>query len=244
MKKEDLFFRQLFDSKSFTYTYLIADPSTGEAALIDTVKEQLDRDLNLIRELSLKLQYVLDTHVHADHITGAGDLRKATGAETIQWTKSGVECADILIKDQEEVSLGRFKIKALATPGHTDGCLSYLVAGRVFTGDALFIRGCGRTDFQHGSPEQLYDSITQKLFTLPPETLVYPGHDYHGMTVSTISEEKLHNPRIGGGKTKEEFVQIMKSLHLDLPKQIQVALPANLSCGTISPESFQTKNGV
>lgn len=218
----------------------LADPTTREAALIDPVKEQVKRDLNLIRELGLKLKYVLDTHVHADHVTGADDIREASGAKTVLGAESGVSCADIFLKDQEEIELGSFKIRAIATPGHTNGCMSFLVAGRVFTGDSLMIRGSGRTDFQQGSPERLFDSITKKLFSLPAETLVYPAHDYQGMTVSTIGEEKQLNPRIGGGKSKEEFIKIMNSLQLAMPKRIQMALSANLVCGKISQEDVSS----
>lgn len=231
MKTQDLFFRQLFDCDTWTYTYLIADRETKEAALIDTVKEKVQRDLQLLKELGLKLKYVMETHVHADHVTGADDIRNATGAKGVVGFGTHVVCADIPLQDGEEISLGHFRIKVLATPGHTDGCVSYYVAGRVFTGDALLIRGTGRTDFQQGSADTLYDSITKKLFTLPDDTLVYPAHDYQGMTMSTIGEEKLYNSRIGAGKTKEAFLEIMHHLKLAQPKNIQMALPANLACG-------------
>lgn len=227
---EGLIFRQLFDHDTWTYTYLLADAETHEAVLIDTVREQVPRDLQLLEELGLKLKYVLDTHVHADHVTGAEEIRRATGAMTGVGAAAEVACADLALKEGDEVPFGRFRLKVLATPGHTNGCLSYFLGDRVFTGDALFVRGTGRTDFQQGSPERLYDSI-QKLFALPPETRVYPGHDYRGMTVSTIGEEKRFNPRAGGGRGKEEFVAIMKSLKLAMPKKIHMAVPANLQCG-------------
>ncbi|KAB2841789.1 MBL fold metallo-hydrolase, partial [bacterium] len=179
-----MIFRQLFDHDTWTYTYLLADAETREAVLIDTVREQAPRDLQLLEELGLKLKYVLDTHVHADHVTGAEEIRRATGAMTGVGAAAEVACADLALKEGDEVPFGRFRLKVLATPGHTNGCLSYFLGDRVFTGDALFVRGTGRTDFQQGSPERLYDSI-QKLFALPPETRVYPGHDYRGMTVST-----------------------------------------------------------
>jgi len=232
MNTHELFFRQLFDYETWTYTYLIADPETREAALIDTVKEQVERDLNLVKELGLHLKFVMETHVHADHITGADEIRHATEAKGVVGFGTHVACADIRLDDGAHVELGRFRIKALATPGHTNGCTSYLVAGRVFTGDALLIRGTGRTDFQQGSSSGLYDSITQKLFTLPDETLVYPAHDYRGVMVSTIEEEKKFNPRVGGGKTKEGFLEIMANLKLAMPKKIQIAVPANLACGS------------
>lgn len=227
---EGLIFRQLFDYDTWTYTYLLADAQTREAVLIDTVIEQAPRDLQLIEELGLKLKYVLDTHVHADHITGAEEIRKATGAKTGVGAAAEVACADLALKEGDEIPFGRFRLKVLATPGHTNGCLSYLLGDRVFTGDALLVRGTGRTDFQQGSPERLYDSL-QKLFALPPETLVYPGHDYRGMTVSTVGEERRFNPRAGQGKGKEEFVAILKSLQLAMPKKIHMAVPANLQCG-------------
>ncbi|MFO1464476.1 MAG: MBL fold metallo-hydrolase [bacterium] len=226
-----LLFRQLFDYDTYTYTYLLADTESREAVLIDTVQGQVARDLQLLRELGLRLKYVLDTHVHADHVTGAGEIRRATGAQSGVGAGAGVGCADLALKEGDELTFGRFRLRVISTPGHTDGCLSYFLGDRVFTGDALFVRGTGRTDFQQGSPEKLYDSITGKLFLLPPETLVYPGHDYRGMTVSTIGEEKAFNPRLGGGKRREEFVAIMKGLKLGLPKQIHMAVPANLKCG-------------
>ena len=190
MNHRPLFFRQLFDEATWTYTYLIADPQTREAAIIDSVKEQVPRDLKLIEELGLKLRYALETHVHADHITGSGDIRSVTGANTIVGAQTHVVCADRQLQDGDNLALGNLSILALSTPGHTDGCMSYYVEDRVFSGDALLIRGTGRTDFQQGSSTTLYQSITQKLFTLPDETLLYPAHDYHGFTVSTIGEEK------------------------------------------------------
>jgi sulfur dioxygenase len=225
-----MLFRQLFDPESSTYTYLLADEESRKAAIIDPVQEQSARDLELIRELGLELIYTLETHVHADHVTGSGALRDATGAKVVVSSAAGVGCADLAVEDGAVLSLGRYTIRAITTPGHTVGCVSYLAGGRLFTGDALLIRGTGRTDFQGGSAGQLYDSITTKLFALPDETLVYPAHDYKGRTVSTIGEEKRLNPRLAG-KTSADFVQIMRDLHLPRPKKIEVAVPANLVCG-------------
>ena len=226
-----MFFRQLFEAESSTYTYLLADEKTREAVIIDPVKETLARDLKLIEELALRLVYVLDTHVHADHITSAGELRRVTKATTAVAASAGVSCVDRPLKDGDEISFGSHKLKVISTPGHTDSCLSFWIDDRVFTGDALLIRGTGRTDFQQGSSSRLYHSLTQKLFTLPDETLVYPAHDYQGRTVSTIGEEKRFNPRVGGGKSEQEFSQIMAELKLANPKKIHEAVPANLGCG-------------
>lgn len=233
-----LLFRQLFDQESCTYTYLIADNQTREALLIDPVKEHTNRDLQLIQELQLQLKYLLETHVHADHITGAGLIRQTTQAKIVSGAPAGVQNSDIAIEDGRELFFGQQSIRALATPGHTDACFSYYTNGLLFSGDALLIRGCGRTDFQNGSAAQLYDSVTTKLFTLPDDTLVYPGHQYDGQTVSTIQEEKQHNPRLGQ-KTKQEFIAIMAALKLPLPQKINEALPANLNCGL--PKDSQVK---
>lgn len=236
-----LLFRQLFDSESSTYTYILADSATREAIMIDPVKEKAARDLQLIRELNLKLLYILETHVHADHITGADEIRKNTNAQCVVGKATQVQGANLLLNDGDALKFGHHTVRALSTPGHTDGCMCYFVADRVFTGDTLMIRLVGRTDFQAGSPEKMYDSITQKLFTLPESTLLFPGHDYKGMTCSSIGEEKLHNQRIGGGRSKADFVTIMKNLKLDPPKRISVAVPANMQCGRVSPVEFTSK---
>lgn len=232
MSAHSLFY-QLFEHESSTYTYLIADPLSKEAAIIDSVLEMVDRDLKLVDELGLKLKYILDTHVHADHITGAGELRKRTGAKSAVSESAQVSCVDISLHDRQELSLGHLKITALATPGHTDSCMSFIFDGRVFTGDALLIRGTGRTDFQQGSSEKLYRSVHEKLFTLPEDTQVFPAHDYRGQTTSTIAMEKKYNPRLGLGKSKEEFMKIMSELKLTNPKKIHEAIPANLACGKV-----------
>jgi glyoxylase-like metal-dependent hydrolase (beta-lactamase superfamily II)/rhodanese-related sulfurtransferase len=225
--------RQLFDPATSTYTYLLADEETREAALIDPVIEQVERDLELITELGLTLRWALDTHVHADHVTGLGTLRARTGCKTVLSERAGTGCADVLVKEGDRVPLGRRALDVRETPGHTDGCVTYVTDDLrwAFTGDALLIRGCGRTDFQQGSAHTLYHSVRTQLFTLPASTRVYPGHDYKGRTVSTIGEERQWNPRLADARTEEEFVEIMTKLQLAYPKKIDVALPANLQCG-------------
>ncbi|MBC7475289.1 MAG: MBL fold metallo-hydrolase [Candidatus Sericytochromatia bacterium] len=226
-----MIFRQLFDSESSTYTYLLADDKTKEALLIDSVKEQSERDKKVINELGLKLKYLLETHVHADHITGVAKMKEYfSESKSVIYQSSGVECADIFVKDGDKIFIGQIQIDIIYTPGHTNGDVSYYTNGMVFSGDILLIRGCGRTDFQEGSPDQLYDSVNQKLFTLPDETIVYPAHDYKGMTSSSIAEEKNYNPRLAN-KTKKDFVEIMNNLNLPYPKKINESLPANLKCG-------------
>ena len=229
--RNDILFYQLFDAESSTYTYIIADKKTKEAAIIDPVLETVDRDLKLIDELGLRLMYVLDTHIHADHITGAGEIRKRTQAKTAVSQTAGAECVDIPLEDGQELLLGGKIIKVIATPGHTNTCLTYYFEGMIFTGDALLIRGCGRTDFQQGSSEKLYDSVHEKLFKLSSDTVVYPGHDYRGQTSSTIGLEKQFNPRLSEAKTKDDFIKIMSELKIANPKKIHEAVPANLACG-------------
>jgi len=226
-----MLFRQLFDPETSTYTYLIADPVTKEAALVDSVLEQGERDEKLLTELGLTLRYCLETHVHADHITGAGQLREITGCQNLVPQFAEVACADRHLNDGEVVQVGSIEIQAIATPGHTDSHLAFLVnQTHLLTGDALLIRGCGRTDFQSGDAGTLYDVIKQKLFTLPAETLVFPGHDYRGQTVSTIGEEKQFNPRLIG-RDRQEFIDYMDNLNLPDPKKIMEAVPANQLCG-------------
>lgn len=237
---KDILFYQLFESQSSTYTYLIADMETKEAAIIDPVWETVDRDLKLIRELGLYLMYILETHIHADHITGASEIRKNTMAQTAVSALTEIDCVDILLEDGRVLPLGNKNIKAIATPGHTNACMSFLFEGMVFTGDSLLIRGTGRTDFQEGSSSKLYDSIIQKLFSLPDETKVYPAHDYKGLTSTTIGLEKKLNPRIGGNRSKEEFQKIMEELQFTTPKKMHLALPANTGCGSL--EIVRTMN--
>ncbi|GHG75290.1 MBL fold metallo-hydrolase [Comamonas sp. JC664] len=228
-----MIFRQLFDSESSTYTYLIGDEATRQAVLIDPVLEQADRDLRLVAELDLTLTHVFDTHVHADHVTASGTLRERTQA-TVVGSVNGASCANVQVRHGDEVRVGQLAFQVLATPGHTDDSLSYLLGDRVFTGDALLVRGTGRTDFQNGDARQLYDSLTRVLFALPDETLVYPAHDYQGRTVTSIAEEKRHNPRVAG-KSREAFVHIMENLNLPRPRRIDAAVPANRACGHTSP---------
>ena len=227
-----LFFRPLFEKESSTYTYLLADSDTKEAIIIDAVAETQQRDIGLIEELGLDLKYIIETHVHADHITSSCPLKqKFTNAKIVLGESNLVACADVLIKDGDNLQFGQYDITAMSTPGHTDGCMSFIVGDKVFTGDALLIRSCGRCDFQGGSAEKLFDSIS-RLFTLPDETYVYPAHDYGGRTVSSIWEEKAFNEMIGGGVDKAEFVRRVNAMELSLPAKIHVAVPANQVCGS------------
>lgn len=228
-----MIFRQLFESETSTYTYLLACERTRRACLIDTVASEVENLTQLLSDLDLKLMYTLETHVHADHITGAGLLRQKLGSKSVVHRDAGAMCADILVTDGVILQIGDLEIEVRHTPGHTSGCVSYVMSDRVFTGDSLLIDGCGRTDFQQGNAGQLYDSITQQLFTLAPDTLVYPGHDYHGNTVSTIKQEMAKNSRLGQNINREEFITIMDELKLAYPRFIDQALPANQSCGLI-----------
>lgn len=234
-----MLFRQLFDPESSTYTYLLADEAAREAVIIDPVRDQVERDALLVEELGLRLVYVLDTHVHADHVTAAGVLRRRFGAKTVASVHGGPGCADVLVEDGAVIRFGARSIEVRSTPGHTDGCVTYVLDDRsmAFTGDALLIRGCGRTDFQQGDPSKLFASVHQKILSLPASTLLYPGHDYKGRTVTTVDEELRLNPRLGGGKSEAEFVAIMQGLRLANPKKIDEALPANLRCGLTAEES-------
>lgn len=218
---------QLFDNESSTFTYVLIDKATSEAVLIDTVDIQISRDLALVKRLGLRVRWLLETHAHADHITGAGRLLQSWDAQAAAPSGCGIAPADRQLKDGDVVEFGQGeRILAIHTPGHTAGSMSFLWRDHLFTGDTLLIEGCGRTDFQGGSAEALYDSVTQKLFTLPDATLVWPGHDYRGNTVSTIGWEKQHNPRLAH-RTREEFVTLMENLNLPKPKLIDVAVPAN-----------------
>lgn len=228
-----MIFRQLFDSTSSTYTYLLADRAGGEAVVIDPVLEHAQEYLTLIAQLDLKLVQAIDTHVHADHVTALGALRDSAGCVTVMGRESLATCVSRHIQEDEYVAFGNHRLRAIYTPGHTDDSYSFLLAGeaaRVFTGDTLLIRGTGRTDFQNGSPAAQYDSIFGKLLKLPDDTLVYPAHDYKGWTVSTIAEERRWNPRLQVNSV-EEYTELMNGLKLPDPKLMDVAVPANQRCG-------------
>jgi sulfur dioxygenase len=228
-----MLFRQLFDRETCTYTYLLACEATREAVLIDPVREHFDRDRQLLADLDLRLVHTIETHVHADHVTASGLFRSALGSRSVVSSKGGAPCADVLAEDGASVRFGRHALEARHTPGHTNGCVTWVLddQSKAFTGDALLIRGCGRTDFQQGDSRTLYRSVHERIFTLPDDTLLYPGHDYNGRTVTTVDEEKRLNPRLGGGRDEAAFVAIMDGLKLANPKQIDVAVPANLKCG-------------
>ena len=232
-----MIFRQLVEPESSTYTYLVACDETREAVLIDPVLETVDRDLALLEELGLTLKYTIETHIHADHVTAADRLRDATGSKVAVPEKSGARNADVAVREGEPIAVGKIRIDPLYVPGHTDDHHAYLLrstdGARLFTGDSLMIDGCGRTDFQNGDPATLYRSVHEKLFTLPDDTLVYPGHDYQQRFVSSVGQEKARNPRLGGGKTLDEFVAIMNSLNLPRPKKMDIAVPANRECGEV-----------
>ena len=225
-----MIFRQLFDSVSSTYTYLIASRRGGEALIVDPVLEKVDRYLQLLDELDLKLVKAVDTHVHADHITGLGALRDRTRCITVMGEQSGVDVVSMRVADGDRIDIEGVSLRALYTPGHTDDSYSFLMEDRVFTGDTLLIRGTGRTDFQNGDPVAQYDSLFGKLLKLPDETLVYPAHDYKGDTVSTIAEERACNPRLQVA-SRDEYVALMNDLKLPNPKLMDVAVPANLRVG-------------
>ncbi|GAB0200427.1 persulfide dioxygenase ETHE1, mitochondrial [Grus japonensis] len=225
-----LLLRQLFEPSSCSYTYVLADVSTGDAVIIDPVLETVPRDARLLRELGLTLRYAVNTHCHADHVTGSGALRKLLGCRSVISRASGAR-ADLLVGEGDELRFGAFALRARASPGHTPGCFTWVLddASAAFTGDALLIRGCGRTDFQQGCPRTLYRSVHEKIFTLPDGCLVYPAHDYNGQTVSTVGEERRFNPRLT--LSPDDFVTLMEGLNLPRPHLMDVAVPANLRCG-------------
>ncbi len=241
-----MLFRQLFEPLSSTYTYLLGCEETGQAVLIDPVVNAIDRDLAAVASLGLKLAWTLDTHIHADHITAALHLRQQVGSKIAAAAIDRLPCADLGVVDGVPFTVGQLALRPMHTPGHTAGHFAFALDDRVFTGDALLIDGCGRTDFQEGDAGTLYDSVTGKLFALPDECLVYPGHDYQERQVSSIGQERRRNPRLGAGKTREEFEAIMAGLELPYPKFIDWAVPGNRQCGvcpTNVPEQMQAYCG-
>lgn len=228
-----MIFRQLYDGVSSTYTYLLADENSREALLIDPVFEQIQRDLALLRELNLTLRLVVDTHAHADHVTAAWILKQKTGCLIALADAVGAEQVDLPLKHGDVIGVAGLSLEVRATPGHTNGCLSFVLSDHsiVFTGDALLIRGCGRSDFQEGDAARLFDSITRQIFVLPDDCAIYPAHDYSGRTRSSVAEEKAHNPRVGGEANERDFVQYMNAMQLPHPKKIDEALPANMRSG-------------
>lgn len=241
-----MIFKQLFEADSSTYTYLIGCRDSGKALLIDPVLDTVERDLQVLRDLGLRLVATLETHVHADHLTGAKRLRQRTGAQIGYPAMLALECADFGVREGVPYVLGGVELYPLYTPGHTDHHHAYLIETPLqkilFTGDALLIEACGRTDFQSGDAGELYNSIHNKFFSLPGETLVYPGHDYEGRHLSSIAQEKARNPRLGKGREKEAFVALMDNLDLPYPRKIDFAVPGNEACGSCPeniPEQFR-----
>lgn len=241
-----MLFRQLIEADSSTYTYLIGCEQTRKAVLIDPVLDTVERDLQALKTLDLELMATLETHVHADHLTGARRLKQRTGCAIACPGMLKLPCTDIGVQEGQPLEVGSVSLHPLFTPGHTDHHHAYLIDTPVqlllFTGDALLIDACGRTDFQSGDAGQLYNSIHNKLFSMPDETLVYPGHDYSGRFVSSIAQEKARNPRLGGGKSRDEFVALMDGLQLPYPRKIDFAVPGNEACGECPqdiPEEFR-----
>jgi glyoxylase-like metal-dependent hydrolase (beta-lactamase superfamily II) len=238
-----MIFRQLFEPISSTYTYLLGCEETGLAILIDPVIVCVDRDLQMLQSLGFRLAYSVDTHIHADHITAALELKKRTNSKIAAPANEQVPCADINLEEGSRFQIGSIKLDPLHTPGHTAGHFAYVCNDRVFTGDALLIEGCGRTDFQQGDADALYKSVTGKLFSLPDDTIVYPAHDYQDRHVSTIAQEKKRNPRLGGDKTLQEFREVMANLKLAYPKFIDYAVPGNRQCG-VCPSDIPERLGM
>lgn len=234
-----LVFRQLFDAPSSTYSYLLADQAAREAILIDPVFEQVNREIALIKELDLRLIATVETHVHADHVTGAWLLHRRLGSKIVVPALAGTSGADLEVRSGDKISFGKRHIEARSTPGHTAGCTSYVLDDKsmAFTGDALLIRGCGRTDFQEGNPATLFHSVHEQIFSLPDTCQIYPAHDYKGATMSTVREERLFNPRLARGVAERDFVGYMKNMNLTHPKQIDIAVPANLKVGRPTAEA-------
>jgi glyoxylase-like metal-dependent hydrolase (beta-lactamase superfamily II)/rhodanese-related sulfurtransferase len=237
-----MIFRQLFEPQSSTYTYLLADETTREAVIIDPVFENVRREIALIEELGVKPRVTLETHVHADHVTGAWLLREKFGAKIALSKDSGAEGADLYLKHGDKIAFGKRYLEARATPGHTSGCMTYVLddLSAAFTGDALLIRGCGRTDFQQGCSHTLFRSVREQIFSLPSTCLLYPAHDYGGSTVSSVAEETEHNPRLGLRIREDDFVGYMENMGLAHPKKMDIAVPANLKCGRPDTDALRT----
>lgn len=231
-----MIFRQLIEPLSSTYTYVLGCEETGQAILIDPVVNAAERDLQVLQQLGLTLAFTLDTHIHADHITAALELKKRVASKIAAPAMDGLPCVDVGIEEGTPFQVGGIRIQPLHTPGHTDGHFAYALADRVFTGDALLIDGCGRTDFQNGDAQALYTSVTHKLFSLHDDTLVYPAHDYQNRRVSTVGQEKARNPRLGQGRDLESFLKLMSALKLPYPKFIEYAVPGNRACGVCPPD--------
>lgn len=226
--------RQLFDQDTWTFTYLVFDDESKESVLIDPVLEKINRDLSLVERLDLTLIGVLETHVHADHITAANEIRAKTAVKIYYGSKTGVKGSDVLLNDGDQIQLGNYFITTIHTPGHTEGCTTYFIDNKLFTGDTLFIGGTGRTDFQGGSAEDTFESCRNKLFTYPDSTLVYPAHNYEGLTVSTVGEERSWNPNVGDGITKQGFIDNENKKGRPYPRRFDVSVPANMKCGSVS----------
>jgi glyoxylase-like metal-dependent hydrolase (beta-lactamase superfamily II) len=246
-----MLFRQLFDAESSTFTYLLADEVSREAILIDPVRETAQRDLEQLSSLGLTLTTTLETHVHADHITGAWALHQRTGSKCGVAGAAHLPCADLQLAPGDIVRCGSFSLEVRATPGHTDSCLSFVLDDHsmAFTGDALLIRGCGRTDFQAGDPRRLYRSVREQIFTLPSSTKLFPAHDYQGRSVTTVQEERSFNPRLHDAISEDDFAAIMAGLKLALPKKMAIAVPANMTCGRdaptmVAPLGFEGGEGI
>lgn len=234
-----MIFRQLIDPETSSFSYLLGAEESRQAVLIDPVLDQIDRDCTLLEELGLELRLTLETHVHADHVTASGRLRERLGSQVVVGARTGVRNADLLLDDGDAVEVGEVRLNALETPGHTAGCITYVCCDRAlaFTGDALLVRGCGRTDFQQGDSDALFQSVRERIFALPDACLLYPGHDYKGRTVTSVAEEKRCNPRLGLHRSRAEFLTLMADLHLAYPKRMDVAVPANLESGSTSTAS-------
>lgn len=229
-----MIFRQLFESETSTWTYIVGNRPGGRALIIDPVDHLADMYLQLLGQLELRLEFAIDTHTHADHVTALGALHDRSGCVTVMGEHTKAACVGRRVRDGEVIDCDGLQLRAMFTPGHTDESFSYVLADRVFTGDVLLYRGTGRTDFQSGDAHKSWDSIVNKLFRLPDETLVYAAHDYKGWTVSSIGEERRHNPRLAG-KTEAQYVEIMRNLDLPVPKMMDIAVPANLACGRRGP---------